>query len=69
MMVGFQGFENVSPQLMFNRITNDELRKGTTSAGKKTIKNENVMRSVLVHADCFDVFPYISDKKRKSYFL
>jgi site-specific DNA-methyltransferase (adenine-specific) len=22
----------------------------------------NVMRSVLVHADCFDVFPYIADK-------
>ncbi len=22
----------------------------------------DVMRSVLVHADCFDVFPYIEDK-------
>jgi site-specific DNA-methyltransferase (adenine-specific) len=22
----------------------------------------DVMRSVLVHADCFDVFPYIADK-------
>jgi site-specific DNA-methyltransferase (adenine-specific)/modification methylase len=39
---------------------------------KKMLKNEinenkalsiaRVMRSVLVHADCFDVFPYIADK-------
>ena len=28
----------------------------------KALSIARVMRSVLVHADCFDVFPFIEDK-------